>query len=77
MQAMLTEARSRRYRAVYLLKQSHMHRQDVRDHLQTRDRILVVEQETSELLGAAFGWVQAEGGVEVWTTLHGDLERIG
>ena len=41
MQAMLTEARGRRYRAVYLLKQSHMHRQDVRDHLQTRDRILV------------------------------------
>ena len=74
---MLNEARGRRYRAVYLVKQSHMYRQDVRDRIQLHDRVLVVEQENTELLTAAYGWVQAEGGVEIWTTLHGDLERIG
>ncbi|MGB0873702.1 MAG: hypothetical protein ACPGSE_00465 [Synechococcus sp.] len=77
MVAMLREARARKYRAVFLVKPSQINRSDILELVKNRDKVLLVQQDDASLLGSAYGWQQAEGGVEIWTTLHGVLERLG
>lgn len=77
MHAFLTETRMRGYFSVYFVKPCDLDRPEVKNALSKEERCRIVKLSGPELLPAAYAWMQSTGGLKLYTTLYGSLEKIG
>lgn len=62
--------------SAYLLRPVDLKRPEVSQALRVAQRPLVIPLTDAGLLPDALTWLRSRGGLEVWTTLYGSLERL-
>lgn len=76
MHQFLTDTRARSYLRVYFLRGKDLMMTEVKDALKNESRCRIAELHEPELLRAAVSWLHAHGGLTIYTTLHGKLEKL-
>ena len=72
----LTDTHAKGYLRVYFVRGKDLLSPAVRKALSTESRCRIAQLDDPVLLQAVSGWLMTHGGLTIYTTLHGELERL-
>ena len=76
MRIFLLDTKARGYRSVYFVRAADLMLPEVKKALQGETRCRLVELKDAALLSAVVDWLRSDGGLSIWATHYGTLERI-
>ncbi|MGA0983305.1 hypothetical protein [Vulcanococcus sp.] len=73
----LNGAKSRGFLGVFLVRRKDLLDLGIRQQISPAIKGLVVQMEDASLLPVALDWLREVGGVEIWASHYGAMEKLG
>lgn len=76
MKAFLSDTYERGYLSVYFVRPRDLMDATVKERLSKERRTRLARLDNAALLPIAYQWLRESGGLNIWSTLYGPLERL-